>query len=461
MAEQVLLPKQGNTVESCIIVTLHKRLGDAVSEGETLCEVETDKSTMEVPAPRSGTVLAWLVAEGDDVPVLSPIAVLGEAGEQVPPEVSAATTAHAAPATPAATTAHAAPVASAAPESPVPTAATAPTATASSAATQHRGAHAVSPRARMRAAELQIELAALGGGSGPGGRIIERDVVEAAERLTEDRISYAPTSTTRETAGTADTAAPLAAAAGDEVPRIPTTQPRVGAASEPVRRPLSSVRKVIAQRMRESLQSTAQLTLNAYADARALRGLRERFKREGAPLGLENVSLNDMLLYAVAQTLVEFPALNAHFTGDAIIEHAEVNLGFAVDTPRGLLVPTIASAQRLSLRALSAAAKALSTKAVEGKSAPAELAGGTFTVTNLGAFGIETFTPVLNPPQVAILGVGAIALKAVEREAGVEHIPHVALSLTIDHQAVDGAPGARFLRTLAQRIGAFDLLIAR
>jgi pyruvate dehydrogenase E2 component (dihydrolipoamide acetyltransferase) len=212
--------------------------------------------------------------------------------------------------------------------------------------------------------------------------------------------------------------------------------------------------------MHASLRDTAQLTMHASADARRLQELRSRLKRDGEALGLAGVNLNDMVMFAVAQTLRHFPEINAHFTGTSIRRFDGVDLGFAVDTPRGLLVPTIQGAHALTLADLSRRGKELAQRAIDGKAGPDDLAPATFTITNLGAFGVERFTPVLNPPQVAILGVGSIELKAVQRPDGsVEHVPHMGISLTIDHQAVDGAPGARFLQALSRNLAAFDLLL--
>jgi len=213
--------------------------------------------------------------------------------------------------------------------------------------------------------------------------------------------------------------------------------------------------------MLASLQTTAQLTLNASADARALQAYRARLKASDPALGLTGVSVNDLILFAVARLLTEFPAFNAHFLGTEIRRFEAVHLGVAVDTERGLLVPVVKNAQRLSLKALSDEVKALARAAQEGKIAPEELTGGTFTVTNLGAFGIESFTPILNPPQVAILGVGNITPKPVQSAQGIDFIPHLNLSLTVDHQALDGAPAARFLQALSATLADFDLLLAR
>jgi pyruvate dehydrogenase E2 component (dihydrolipoamide acetyltransferase) len=220
------------------------------------------------------------------------------------------------------------------------------------------------------------------------------------------------------------------------------------------------MRKLIAARMLESLQSTAQLTLNASADARELLAYRERLKQSQETLGLQNVTLNDLILLAVSRLLPGYPDLNALFADNAISRYQAVHLGFAVDTPRGLMVPVIRHANSLSLKQISQQARRLARACLENTISPDALSGGTFTVTNLGSLGIESFTPVLNPPQVAILGVGNINLKPVERDGQVQFISHIGLSLTINHQAVDGAPAARFLQAVCQGLAEINLLLA-
>jgi pyruvate dehydrogenase E2 component (dihydrolipoamide acetyltransferase) len=202
------------------------------------------------------------------------------------------------------------------------------------------------------------------------------------------------------------------------------------------------------------------LTLNSSADARALQDYRKRLKNSPEALGLNGVTINDLILFAVSRALPRHPDLNALFTGDAIHQHSSVHLGFAVDTPRGLIVPVIRGADSLSLKRIAAESKRLVAAVQDGTVKPDDLSGGTFTVTNLGSLGIDTFTPILNPPQVAILGVGGIHLKPVEAGGEVKFIPHISLSLTINHQVVDGAPGARFLQTLSQHIAQIDVLLA-
>jgi pyruvate dehydrogenase E2 component (dihydrolipoamide acetyltransferase) len=221
------------------------------------------------------------------------------------------------------------------------------------------------------------------------------------------------------------------------------------------------IRKLIADRMLQSLRNHAQLTLNASADARAFQSFRRKLKESPETLGLGGITLNDFVLYAVSRTLPAYRELNAHWAGDKILRFARVHLGFAVDTPRGLMVPVIRNADLLSLKAISAEAKRLAKACTGGGITPDELAGGTFTISNLGALGIESFTPVLNTPQVAILGVCSVTPKPVMTDGKVEFIPSIGLSLTIDHQAVDGAPGARFLKDLTEAIAGFDILLAK
>ena len=449
MATAVIMPKLGNSVESSVIVAWKKAVGDHVADGDILCEVETDKAVMEVPSTISGTLLAILRDVNDEVPVLDEIAVIGAEGD----DVSAWQT----EAEPKGAPAHSGtrPDADVRPPASDGAAAAVPAADASVASA------AASPRARNLAAQMKIDLTTIAG-SGPAGRIIERDVIaarNAAPKLT-------PVAQAMVASG--DFALPdQGSGPGGRVRKVDLVS--AGAAADAVGSgsgdveaiPLKGVRKVIAQRMLASLQSTAQLTLNATADARALKTLRARFKSSPDNFGLQLVTVNDLVLFAVARTLLEHPALNALFDGDVIARHSNIHLGIAVDTPRGLLVPVIRNTHALSLRQLSVEAKRLAGAAQTGKAQLHDLEGGTFTVTNLGAFGIESFTPVLNSPQVAILGVGNINLKPVQVDGGdVEFIPHLGLSLTINHQVVDGAPAARFLQTLAEYIGAIDLLLA-
>ncbi len=224
--------------------------------------------------------------------------------------------------------------------------------------------------------------------------------------------------------------------------------------------PVRGVRKIIAEKMRGSLRDSAQLTLNASADASVLLSYRKLLKKGIEKSKFLTIGINDMILFAVTKTLCSQKDLNAHFLGDKIVQFEHVHLGFAVDTPRGLMVPVIRYAESLSLSEISNEAKRLGKACIDRTIAPDELSGGSFTVTNLGPLGIESFTPVLNTPQVGILGVCTIQLKPVMNGENVEFIPHIGLSLTFDHQAVDGAPAARFLQELSGLLAGFNQIEA-
>ncbi|MCX7040952.1 MAG: dihydrolipoamide acetyltransferase family protein, partial [Spirochaetes bacterium] len=326
-----------------------------------------------------------------------------------------------------------------------------------------------SPRARALAASRGVSLAGLRG-TGPGGRIIERDVEAAmaqGQPLTPAaRAAAAGAAVSAEGTGiggrirAADVAAQGAArASAPAAAAASMAQPAPGTATDIK---VTGVRKLIAERMLASLQSTAQLTLVSAADARALLDLRGRFKESPETLGLRDVTINDMVLFAVSRALLAHRDVNAHFSGDTIRLYADVHLAFATDTPRGLMVPVIRNAHALSLRAISKEARRLAAACREGGIKLDEMQGGTFTVTNLGGLGVESFTPVLNPPQVGILGVGSIVARPVIAGGGAAtFVPHIGLSLTINHQVVDGAPGARFLQTLAGSLARLDLLLAQ
>ncbi len=429
MAEAIILPKLGNTVESAIILAWHVAVGDRVAPGDLLCEIETDKATLEIESTASGILLAQLCQEGDEVPVMSDIAVVGQAGESV------------------------------AEFTPIPR----PQSRHlyGGHPTRGEGSHdepeaagakstRISPRALNLARRKGIDYETLSG-SGPEGRIIERDI-EAALR---ERVKVTPVAQAMLDSG--EFKLPAEAPKDGRVTKA-DLMPATAAEPGVTRIPLRGVRKTIAKRMLESMQTTAQLTLNASADARALLALRRRLKESDASLGLRDVNINDLLLFAVARTLPAFPALNALFEDDIITQHEAAHLAMAVDTERGLLVPVIRNADALTLKQLSAEAKRLAEVCRAGRAKPDALTGGSFTVSNLGALGIEQFTPVLNPPQVAILGIGSINLKPMQMGEDVEFIPHIGLSLTINHQVVDGAPAARFLQRLCANLSQIDLL---
>lgn len=454
MATPVLMPKQGQSVESCLITRWLKAVGDLVVEGDILCEVETDKALLEVESPVSGTLLALFFSEGDEVPVLTTIAAIGQPGEAVDALQPAGT----APASLAADGAK-----TAAAEPTLPTEAV----TAAASPAPAGGVGAISPRARNLARQKGVDLSGLQG-TGPEGRIIERDIQAALAEmprmtpLAKTMVAQGGYQAPSRGSGVAGRvmARDLTSMAGESEAGPPPPPEHPAGEEEITVIPLKGTRKIIATRMLESLQTTAQLTLNASADARALQAYRQRLKESDERLGLQKVTINDLILLAVSRTLPLYPDLNALFTENSISRYKQIHLGVAVDTPRGLVVPVIRQAQSLSLKQISEASKRLATACLEGTIQPDEIKGGTFSVTNLGSLGIESFTPVLNPPQVAILGVGNINLKPVEVAGEVQFIPHLGLSLTINHQVVDGAPAARFLQSLAQGLAQIDLLLA-
>ena len=445
MATIVVMPQLGNSVESCIIVEWMIAEGDSVAVDQTLASIETDKSTMEVPSTAEGTVLKILWEEGDEVPVKDPLIIVGEPGEDISGLV---------------------PGGDDAPVEDAPEKATAAPEQAAPAFATERATGAVSPRARALAASAGLDTATITEGSGPHGRVIERDVaaaIAAGPVLTSaaraagvsategtgigGRVSVADAGRTPEAAPAAP-AAPVAAPAGADFPGASTTAP------------LKGVRKVVAKRMMESLTTTAQLTLNTTANAAGILALRKKVKNADEALGLNKITLNDLVCFAVSRTLPKYPVFNAHLEDGVLTQFEQVHLGFACDTPRGLLVPVIRSAQALGLKAFSHEAKRLAGGAIDGTLSPDFLSGGTFTVSNIGSFGIETFTPVINLPQTAILGVGAITPRptvAADGSIGVEQ--RLNLSLTIDHQVIDGADGARFLRDLVAAIENIDVTV--
>jgi pyruvate dehydrogenase E2 component (dihydrolipoamide acetyltransferase) len=440
------MPRQGQSVESCIIIEWKVNEGDVVTEGQALCEVETDKATFEVEATASGTVLGIFYPAEADVEVLKVIAAIGDPGEDIS-AMRPADEAAPAPAAPAAVEekveAAPAPVAA-------PVAATAPASSATG----------VSPRAKNLAAKKGVDPTTLAG-TGPNGRVIERDVA-AAQAITPAAAAKAaaeglPLPSEGTGMGGRITAADLMGVAPEAVAEAVASMDFPGTAKEI---PVKGVRKVVAGRMMASLQNTAQLTLNTSADARSVLGYRAKCKAAPEETGVAGITINDVVLYATVKTLGEFPELNAHMLGNKIVEFGNVHLGLAVDTPRGLMVPVIRYANLMSLKQLSAEAKRLAKACIDGTVDPDALTGGTFTVTNLGAMGIESFTPVLNAPEVGILGVCAIQPKPVMKGSEAEFVPHMGLSLTFDHAAADGAPAARFLVSLRIKLAAFELTLA-
>ena len=389
---KIILPKQGLQMTEGIINQWLKQEGDEVQEGEPLFEMETDKLSIVIDSTATGTVLKLLSEEGDMVPVTETIAYIGPAGTDLEAALAA-------PAAPAAEAAPAAPAAD--------------------------GRVFASPRAKMAAENKGIDIASVPG-SGPDGLIIECDVLAAKAPVA----AAAPAA-----------AAPVAAA------------PAAGELETVI--PLKGMRKIIAERMHQSLHDLAQANHRMEVDMTQCVAMREQLKAAGV-----KVSYNDMVIRCVAKALTEFPMMNSSMTDTAIIQKHYVNVGMAVATDTGLLVPVIKGADKLSLTQISDAAKDLGKRTKEGGLNPDELSGGTFTVTNLGMFGVDSFTAVINAPEAGILAVGQMKKKAVVLEDdSIAVRPMMWLSLTYDHRIVDGAPAAQFLGRIKKLLETPALLL--
>jgi pyruvate dehydrogenase E2 component (dihydrolipoamide acetyltransferase) len=420
MAVEVKLPRLGQGMESGTIVRWLKQVGERVAKGEPLYELDTDKVTQEVEADADGTLLAILVPEGE-VAVGTPIAVIGAEGEDIAGLLE--------PQRPAAEPAHGAAPPGAEGEMPPPPSAAvvegAPSPAVDAGGPELRepalrpptGRVRASPLARRMARERGIDLSAVVG-TGPEGRVIAEDVEKAA-------------------------------AAGAWAPAPPAlAAPGAVAKTEVV--PLSSVRRTIARRLTEAWEAPVfQLTVTA--NASQLVATRERMVellREGEV----KPTVSDLLTKLVAAALVRHPAVNAHYLDDAVHRHSTARIGIAVATPTGLVVPVIWSAERRSVQEIAVARADIVRRAREGTLQYADLEGGTFTISNLGMYGIEQFVAVLNPPQVAILAVGAIEERPLVVEGALTVAPALTMTLTCDHRALDGADGADFLRTVKQYV---------
>ncbi len=420
MATAVIMPRQGQSVESCVIGEWFKKVGDDVGEGELLFSYETDKAVFEEAAKVSGKLLAVFFGVGDDVPCLETVAVIGAEGEDI---------------------SGVAPKAEAEPEQreEAPAEAAAPAAALQTA----ERARGISPRAKNAAERLRLDPA-MADPTGPNGRVIERDIAAlAAESRTGSGLGGRLLPCDMETAKR-------------QVEELTPAAP----AEEYEDVKLTNIRKVIAKSMHQSLSEMAQLTHTVSLDATCIMNYRKQLKLAAEKLDVPNITLNDIMLYAVSRVLPRHPDLNAHYLGDSIRRFRHVNLGVAVDTPRGLMVPTLFNADEKSLREISSEAKALIAACQEGSINPDLLQGGSFTVSNLGSLGIEHFTPVINPPQTGILGVCGITERVrTGKDGGISVYPAMGLSLTYDHRALDGAPASRFLAELKTALESFTALL--
>lgn len=406
----VVMPRLGLTMREATIIEWLKADGDRVEKGELLFTFESDKATLELEAPVSG-VLRILVPAGQTVPVQTPIAVLTESADQ---PVSA------------------------------PTTPSAPTT-----------AIRATPKARAFAQQREIDLRGITG-SGPRGMIVSADLAQApgaepikaspiARRIAQEAgIDLAQISGSGPRGQITRVDVERFAQAAPPAPSVPIPAPPPA----PAIQGLTGLRAIIAERLSQGWRERPQVTLTTDADATALVALRQQAIDA---LG-EKISYNALLVWLVARALVEHPALNARLTERGIEQIPAVNIGVAVDTERGLLVPVVPNAQALDLLAIHQTLRAAAERAIAGRSLPDDLSGGTFTITNLGMYGIDAFTPIINPPECAILGVGRIVARPVGLNGQIVLREMVALSLSFDHRLVDGAPAARFLARVRELI---------
>ena len=456
MANAVIMPKQGQSVESCIVTEFKKKVGDSVAVGDVLFSYETDKASFEEEAKVAGTVLACFFKDGDEIPVLTNVMVIGAEGES---------TAEFAPGDAAAASG----TAPAAAGEGAPSQASAPLDTVSGGAERSEAfAEAVpsaapvpgapvSPRARKTAAEKGVDTAQLAG-SGPHGRIIERDVLAAAKPLTG--LAKAMMAEGGKAAPETGSGLNGTVKAGDLKTWKPNHTDIAGEGEDFTVEKMSNMRKLIAKSMYNSLQNSAQLTHMLGADARKIQALRKKAKKALEEGRIDaNVTINDLVCFAVIKALQKFPKINSHCLGDAMRIFNTVNLGCAVDTERGLMVPAVLHAEELNIIGLSKELKKVADACKKGSCNPDLLAAeaASFTVSNLGGFGVEWFTPIINVPQSAILGVGTIVPRPKATADGYEFVPYLGLSLTYDHRAIDGGEATRFLKQVAAEIENLDI----
>jgi len=436
MATEIVLPQWSMGMADGTIVRWLKHEGDTVTEGEPLVEVEAAKVTSEVEAEVSGVLARILVAEGETVPVRTPLCLIGTADEV---RASAG-----------------------APTEPVESATVASTLVTPEASSQ--STVQVTPVARRMAKDRGIDLSQVRG-SGPGGRIVTEDV----QRAIDEAARPVPPATASTTVQVIPAARRLAKEHGIDLGQVRGSGPGGRITVEDVQQviaaaaqlttsvppasptteqviPLTGMRGTIARRMHQSLQSSAQVILVTEVDVSALVQLREDLKQQFA------LTYTDLVVKAVARALKEHPRLNAWIEGEQIQLVQAIHIGVAVALDEGLIVPVVRYADRRSLREIAQETRRLALRAREGTLSRDEVVGSTFSVTNLGMYGIDAFTPIINPPEIAILGVGRVTEKLVRILRGAEWRQVMTLSLTFDHRAVDGAPAAAFLQSIGKHL---------
>ena len=432
MAQEIVLPQWGMEMQDATVVRWLKQEGEPVQEGEPLVELETAKIATELESIASGVVAHILVPEGATVPIRTVLAIVAAPGEQVARPAGAAPSDTAARVTaPATSSRRAAPV-----------------------------APQVVPAARRLAQERGIDLAQIQG-TGPSGRILVEDVQKALEARTPAAPAPAPPAPAEVAVQVTPAARHLARQHGVDLRRVQGTGPRGRILLEDVQKalkpqaqptaqpaqvvPIRGMRQTIATRMVQSLQTMAQVTLTTEVDVTEAMTLRAGLARQWPESGLSPLHL---VIKATARALKEHPRMNAVQREHEVELMPEIHIGVAVSLEEGLLVPTIQWADAKHLAQIVSESRDLATKAREGRAAYEEVTGGTFTITNLGIYGIDAFTPIINPPQVGILGMGRVVEKPVVYQGEIAKRSMMFLSLTFDHRVIDGAPAAAFLHTL-------------
>ena len=435
MAEKVLMPKAGITVEECIITEWVVNVGDSVSVGDILFHYETDKATFECESTKTGQVLAILKEEGDEVPVLEAVCVIGELGDEYILDDEDQADEHPRPSGDDGNISD--------PIDSIESVTTEDIATTEALGEPIRESGdfiKISPRAKNAAIKSGMNPA-FATPTGPAGRIIEQDI-----RLLE-RANFG---------GNLADASSLPRATDSQAKSANITS----YANEYEDIKFSSMRRATAKAMLTSLSTMAQVTHQHSFDGTTIINLRKRIKDSGAGFGLTNISYNDMIIYAVSRIIGNHPDLNAHvIEKNTLRRFRNVHVGIAVDTPKGLYVPVVRNANHLTLDEIALETKRIVALCQEGQVSPDLFAEGTFTISNLGALGVEMFTPVINPPQTAILGVCGITTRVREVAGQLESYPAMGLSLTYDHCVIDGWPASEFLKELCHTLENFDLLL--
>ncbi|GIV19209.1 MAG: dihydrolipoamide acetyltransferase component of pyruvate dehydrogenase complex [Armatimonadota bacterium] len=460
MAEYFNLPMLGQTMEEGTITRWLKAEGDYIRRGDIIAEVMTDKANLEVDATFEGYLRKILVAEGETIPVNAPIAIISKTPDE---DISALLTPGAKPE----------PQPAAAQVAARESAQTAPVAQTSATTTTEQRLF-ISPRARRLAQEKGVPLQALAGrGTGPQGRILERDVESVWQELMSTRPRVTPLAEKVAAEAGVDVAAVAGTGVGGRVTKedvLRATTPSVAPAPPPPVTPtappagaqvikLAGLRKLVAENVVKGFFSAPPVTLVAEVDMTDCVRLREQLMPEVEKAYGTRLTYTDLIVKAVARALREFPLMNATLQDDQITIHADINVGVAVAVEEGLLVPVVKGADCKTLGEISRELKEMAERARAGKSTPDDLSGGTFTITNLGAYDVEMFNPVLVPGQTGILGVGRIAEKPAIREGQMVARHLMNLCLTFDHRVLDGAPAARFLQRVKALLESPMLLL--